>query len=58
MKEKKPGVKGRKIGRAGRSPKSARYVNTNRRFRNKLKRVKQSCGEAFAETWAKKYRRL
>ena len=50
------GKKGRKIGRASRSPKNARYINSNRRFRNKLKRVKQSCGEAFAKAWERKYR--
>jgi ribosomal protein L19E len=50
------GKKNRKIGRAARKPKNARYINSNRRFRNKLKRVKQSCGEAFAVAWERKYR--
>jgi ribosomal protein L19E len=58
MKPGKVGGKGKKIGRAGRSPKNARYINTNRRFHNKLRRVRRSCGEAFAEAWEKKYRRV
>lgn len=44
-----------KIGRSARNQKNARYKNSNRRFRNKLKRVKKSCGEEFAVEWERKY---
>lgn len=47
----------RKHGRHKRKPKAQRYVLYNRRFHNKLKRVRQSCGEEFALAWEKKYRR-
>ncbi len=53
---KKKGKKNRKHGRAARKPKTARYKYSNRRFHNKLKRVRRSCGEAFAREWEAKYR--
>ena len=51
------GKKNRKYGRAARKPKNARYNAGNRRYHNKLKRVKQSCGEDFARDWVKKFGR-
>jgi hypothetical protein len=56
MSVQKKGKKNRKYGRAARKPKTARYNSSNRRFYNKLKRVRQSCGEKFAQDWARKYR--
>ncbi len=49
------GKKNRKLGRAARKPKTTRYKSSNRRFHNKLKRVRQSCGEKFAQEWRRKY---
>ena len=33
-----------------------RYKNEHRTFFHKLKRVKQSCGEAYARKWEEQYR--
>ncbi len=49
--KKKGGRKNRKFGRAARKPKTYRYNNENRRFYNKLKRVRQSSGEAAAKEY-------
>jgi len=53
---RKGGKKGRKLGRAAKHPCHVVYTNSNRRFKNKLKRVRQSSGEVAAEEYAKKYR--
>lgn len=50
------GKKGRKIGRAAKHPCHVVYTMQNRRFKNKLKRVRQSSGEVAALEYAKKYR--
>jgi len=42
-----------KAGRASRKPKTAAYKNHNVRARNKLRRMLQSNGLAFAKKWAK-----
>lgn len=55
--KQRQGKKGdRKHGRCLRKPSKQRYLQQNRRFKNKLKRVRQSCGEEFAKEWRKKYR--
>jgi hypothetical protein len=46
----------RKHGRSGRSPAHKRYNAGNRRFTNKLKRVRQSEGEEAAERYSRKYK--
>ena len=47
---------GRKIGRSARHNSHVSYTLSNRRFKNKLKRVRQSSGEVAAIEYAKKYR--
>ncbi|RLC88748.1 MAG: hypothetical protein DRJ03_01470 [Chloroflexi bacterium] len=54
---RKEGKKNRKLGRASRKPKTARYKARDQRFKNKLKRVRQSSGEAAAEQYALEHRR-
>ena len=49
--QKKGGKKGRKIGRWGRKPKNLRYKNGQRRFQNKLKRIRKSNGEKAANDY-------
>ena len=49
---KKGGKRNRKHGRSARKPKTARYKNQERRFRNKLKRVLRSNGEVAAAAYA------
>ncbi len=44
----------RKIGRAARKPKTAKYKNSHQRERNKLKRVLQSNGQKEAWRFAQK----
>ena len=46
----------KKDGRAGRKPGKKRYVTSNRRFKNKLKRVRQSSGEEAAAEYSARYR--
>ena len=46
----------RKHGRSGRSPAHKRYNAGNRRFKNKLKRVRQSEGEKAAAWYSATYR--
>ena len=46
----------RKHGRASRKPAHKRYVAGNRRFENKLGRVRQSSGEKAAAEYSAKYR--
>lgn len=46
----------KKIGRAKRKPSSNSYKLSNRRFKNKLKRVTKSSGEKAAEEYARNYR--
>lgn len=46
----------RKHGRDYRKPKHAHYNSSNRHFRNKLKRVLQSCGAEFAKKWQREYK--
>ena len=46
----------RKHGRASRKPAHKRYTAGNRRFTNKLKRVRQSSGEKAAAEYSAKYR--
>jgi len=53
---KQSGKKGRKIGRAKKHPSHVAYTASNRRFRNKLKRVRQSSGEVAAEEYTRKYK--
>lgn len=55
-KTKQGGKKGRKIGRAAKHPCHVAYTLGNRRFKNKLKRVRQSSGEKAALEYAKNYR--
>lgn len=50
------GKKGRKIGRAAKHPCHVAYTRNNRRFKNKLKRVRQSNGQAAADEYSRKYR--
>lgn len=45
----------RKFGRKKRKPAQKSYVASNRRYRNKLKRVLRSSGVAEAKRWAAKY---
>lgn len=52
-KKKRGGM--RKHGRHSRKPCNQRYVAENRRYRNKLKRVRKSCGEAFARAWEREH---
>jgi hypothetical protein len=47
---------GRKIGRGYRKPGHARYNAENRRFLNKLRRVRKHNGEKAAEEYDRKYR--
>ena len=49
---KQGGKKGRKIGRASRKPKTAKYLNTNRRQKNKLRRILKSNGKGAAIAYA------
>ena len=44
----------RKIGRAARKPKNAKYTFNKQRERNKLKRILQSSGKKEAWRWAQK----
>ena len=46
----------RKFGRASRSPAHKRYNAGNRRFENKLARVRQSSGEKAAAEYSARYR--
>ncbi len=46
----------RKFGRASRSPAHTRYNAGNRRFENKLRRVRRSSGEKAATEYRIKYR--
>ena len=46
----------RKFGRASRSPAHKRYNAGNRRFENKLARVRRSSGEKAAAEYSAKYR--
>jgi len=54
----KKGKKNRKLGRALRKPKTARYKARDQRFKNKLKRVRQSSGEKAAEQYALEHKRM
>ena len=51
----KGGKKNRKYGRAARKPKTARYNLSNRRERNKLRRVLRSNGARQAQAYARKH---
>jgi len=53
---RKGGKKGRKLGRAAKHPCHVVYTNSNRRFKNKLKRVLRSSGIKAAEEYTKKYK--
>ena len=53
---KQGGKKGRKIGRAAKHPCHVAYTLGNRRFKNKLKRVRQSSGENAALEYTKNYK--
>ncbi len=46
----------RKFGRASRSPAHTRYNAGNRRFENKLRRVRRSSGEKAAAEYSADYR--
>lgn len=46
----------RKFGRSGRSPSHKRYNAGNRRFENKLVRVRRSSGEKAAREYSAMYR--
>ena len=46
----------KRTGRSGRKPGKARYKAVNRRFANKLKRVRQSGGEEEAAEYSARYR--
>lgn len=48
------GKTNRKHGRAARKPKTRRYKEYQQRERNKLKRILQSNGYAYAKEWAKR----
>lgn len=48
---------GARVGRKKRKPAQKQYVATNRRYRNKSKRILQSCGSEFLKEWQDKYRR-
>jgi hypothetical protein len=45
------------FGRWKRKPKNLRYRNENRRFKNKMKRIRKSCGEKAASEYARRYLR-
>jgi len=49
----KGGKKNRKHGRAARKPKTARYRISNRRAKNKTKRVLRSSGKKAAKQYAR-----
>ena len=51
----KGGKKNRKLGRAARKPKTARYNLSHRRERNKLRRVLRSNGARQAQAYARKH---
>jgi hypothetical protein len=53
MSVQKQGKKNRKIGRAARKPKTARYNSLHRREYNKLKRILKSNGAEKALEYAK-----
>ena len=53
MSVQKQGKKNRKIGRAARKPKTARYKNLHVREHNKLKRVLKSNGAEKALEYAR-----
>ena len=53
---KQGGKKGRKIGRAAKHPSHTAYNLSNRRFKNKLKRVRQSSGEKAALEYTRLYK--
>lgn len=50
----KKGGGARKIGRAARKPKNAKYKNNRQREKNKMKRILQSSGGEAALSYAKK----
>lgn len=55
--QEKKGKRGlRKHGRCLRKPCKKRYKAENRRFKNKLKRVRQSSGERAAEEYIRRFR--
>lgn len=47
----------KQYGRWKRKPKNLRYQTGNHRFKNKLKRVRQSSGEAAASKYARRHLR-
>ena len=50
------GKKGRKIGRAAKKMSHVAYTKNNSRFKNKLKRVRQSSGEQAAQEYVRLYK--
>lgn len=47
----------KQFGRYKRKPKSRRYWDSNRRFHNKVKRVRRSSGDDAASEYTRKYLR-